>query len=330
MHLEKLKLNLYRKAILFIMQNPRWRIVHLADDFRKAIEDLADSEIFVFVGHFENKHSKAEKGKEEAAWKLKNGYLKNGTETVVLPYTIPIKEDDYKEYSNMNIDETYKDFQSREYSLFFMGSRSHSIRARALNYMTRPLITNLNPFGIVRPRSDERKGILPNCTYNENSKESIIVPSMPCLMDSNLSKQLNKDNKLYLHGLKNSKFNLMIRGDSPTSGKFYDSIAFNMINIFVGITRELVPYYLPFADVIPYHKFCFFITPQEFRMKGVYMLKQIVTETSEFEIRNMLGNLTLYKRDILWNMKGSRVVQNVFKEVKRKREYIMRNLPNEN
>jgi len=143
-----------------------------------------------------------------------------------------------------------------------------------------------------------------------------------------LSTQLNQDNKLYLHGLKNSKFNIMI-GDSPSSGKFYDSIAFNMINIFVGITRELVPYYLPFADVIPYHKFCFFITPKKFKIKGVTILKQIVTQTSDFEIKNMLGNLTLYKRDILWNMKGSRVVQNVFTEVQRKREYIMQNLSSE-
>lgn len=181
-----------------------------------------------------------------------------------------------------------------------MGSRSHpsrmKLRRTALCYMTRPKISSLNPFDIIH--FDKRKpGKLPICTYNESSQESIEVPSMPCVMDPNLSKQFNQDNKLYLYGLKNSKFNLMIRGDSPTSGKFYDSIAFNIINIFVGITRELVLYYLPFADVIPYHKFCFFITPEEFnnRKSGVDILKHILTKTSDFEIRNMLGNLTFYK-----------------------------------
>ena len=84
---------------------------------------MAESEIFVFVGHFENidlKELSIKIGHHRMfpAWNLKNGYLKNGTEIVVLPYTIIIKENNYKEYSNMNIDETYKDFQSREYSLF--------------------------------------------------------------------------------------------------------------------------------------------------------------------------------------------------------------------
>jgi len=43
-------------------------------------------------------------------------------------------------------------------------------------------------------------------------------------------------NSLY-EGLQknNSKLNLMIRGDISKSGKIYDSIAFTMIIIFVGI-----------------------------------------------------------------------------------------------
>jgi len=120
-----------------------------------------------------------------------------------------------------------------------------------------------------------------------------MIPSMPCFTNEMLPKQLNQENKLYLHGLKNSKFNLMIRGDTLTSRKFYDSIAFNMINIFVGITRENAPYYLPFADVLPYHKFCFFITPKEFQFNGATILKHIITQTSDFEIRNMLGKRSI-------------------------------------
>merc|ERR1719232_1058773 len=161
------------------------------------------------------------------------------------------------------------------------------------------------------------------CHYDKKSvqQHSLIVPSMPCLMRFEVSEELNQNNKLYLHGLKNSKFNLMMNGDSPTSGKFYDSIAFNMINIFVGITKNLTQYYLPFADVIPYQKFCFFIPPEQFENnEGVITLRNILAKTSDEEIKNMLGNLTVYKKDILWNVKGSRVVRNVFDEVQRKWE----------
>merc|ERR1740121_2987502 len=96
--LKKMKRNLHRKAILFIMQAPKLRRFAdpFADVFKEAIEDLAESEIFVFVGHFENKDHKELSKKNNTnspAWNLNNGYLKNGTETVVLPYTIPIKED---------------------------------------------------------------------------------------------------------------------------------------------------------------------------------------------------------------------------------------------
>merc|ERR1719232_1449797 len=154
----------------------------------------------------------------------------------------------------------------------------------------------------------------------------MVKKGVPCIMSYLLSKILNKGNKLYMYGLKNSKFNLMIKGDTPTSGKFYDSLAVNMINIFVGVREETINRYLPFANVIPYQKFCFFISPQQFYQQGVTILHNIISNTSDDQIKNMLSNLTQYKKDLLWNINGSRVVSNMFDEVQTKWEYIMQSL----
>merc|ERR1712083_759053 len=134
----------------------------------------------------------------------------------------------------------------------------------------------------------------------------------PCYLTR---KKMNQDNELYIRGMKNSKFNLMIHGDSPTSGKFFDSIAFNLINIFVGIDKQNMMDFLPFAGVIPYEKFTFFIEPNEFEKNGYELLKNIIHNTSDEVLENMISNLTFYKKHILWNIKGSLVVNEVLKEV---------------
>jgi len=333
---------LRKKAILLIMQTWEWLRIgwerfenKMFFKVREDIKKLAESEVFVFVGHFENTFGKEEENVfgKIGWWKLKDGILKNGTQTIVLPYTIQVKIDNHEENNILDIDALFENFQSKAHSLFFMGSPSDNIetRMKMLAYMTDPIIKNLNPFGIMKYNKNDKFPIEHNIPICQNDKKlvenhSLVIPSMPCLMPFEVSKQMNRKNELYLYGLKNSKFNLMLRGDTPTSGKFYDSIAFNMINIFVGITKDLTQYYLPFADVIPYHKFCFFIPPEKFVTEGVTLLHNIVTQTSDEEIKNMLGNLALYKKDILWNTKGSRVVRNVLDEVQQKWEYIMLNL----
>ena len=98
--------------------------------------------------------------------------------------------------------------------------------------------------------------------------------------------------------MKNSKFNLMIHGDTPTSGKFYDSIAFNMINIMIGITKQNKMHYLPFANVIPYEDFLFFIEPKEFEQNGYELLENIIHNTEDAVYQSMMSNLTLYKKHI--------------------------------
>merc|ERR1719410_1930090 len=72
----KYKSRLRKKAVLFIMQSFEWSSFQF-ELFRNVIEELYQSNVYVFVGHFENKVNVANKG---APWKLKNGILKNGTE----------------------------------------------------------------------------------------------------------------------------------------------------------------------------------------------------------------------------------------------------------
>merc|ERR1711862_485292 len=172
----------------------------------------------------------------------------------------------------------YSNFWSRTYSVFFMGSPSIKswTRITALKYMMDPLLYNLNPFGILNPHGSRAKPVnisqFPLCNNSKPPSNWISVPLMPCVMSDNLFEVMNPGNKLYIYGMENSKFNLMLQGDSPTSGKFYDSISFNMINIFVGISEQTIFRYLPFADIVPYRKFCFFISPKDFMEKGLNIL----------------------------------------------------------
>jgi len=374
----KYKTILHKKSILMIMQSYQWDKLSngysteanrkLVEKFTEVIENLAESNTYVFVGHFENNVEF-----KNISWNLKDGYFKNGTETIVLPYTTPIEPSKYQKYNNMDKNSLFSDFQKRPHSLFFMGTPSHLLRIRTLQYMMNPSILDLNPFGIinyskkvlrmliknliVKQNKKQNRNIMldrikekeiiemekkinlknfsvPECTLEKRRKKNkspIKLPSLPCLIKNPfVSSIINQRDELYFYGLKNSKFNVMVSGDTPTSGNFYYAIAFNMINIIVGIEEKEISRYLPFSDVIPYHKFCIFISSKMYEFEGANILYEIVTKTTDEQVTNMLLNLSLYKSDILWNIKGSRVVWNVFNEVHRKHEYIMTKLNQSN
>jgi len=343
--LEK-KDSLRRKAIFIVMFKWSWRWYEYESGLiNETLTKLRQSEVFVFIGHFEVKIQK-----NRAPWELKDDFLeKDLDQTVVLPYTIPFDSNTYGAYNDLDIDALYDDFQRRSHSVFYMGSASsrpdacqkgikffYKNRLRSMILMSHANLKDLNPFGIVllheeceKLSSDVQKftNFPEFCSPQKEKKSGASkLPLFPCFMTYNMSKQLNKKNSLYFHGLENSKFNLMIEGGTMTSAKYYDSIAFNMINIFVGIEEERINQYLPYSDVIPYKKFSFFIKPGDYFKSGRERgrnIRDIVINTPEQQIKDMLSNLSFYKSHILYNMKGSRAVQNTFDQVFKKWKHAM-------
>lgn len=306
------------KAILFHLHD--WRFSYdcyhdprLPNLFKK----LSKTHAHFYVAHYEDKPNWT------CPWKIAS----QGHNTIVVPYTIPISSDQYQDFNEGN---EFFNWSKRQFSFFFMGSvckpgHAHHYfhRSVAIKYLDQLNANNVTKtFGVVTDgyKHQKKKG------KNLCASSGIYDLFKPCVADWNASrypcyimdKEVNKDNKLYIDGMKNSKFNLMMHGDSPTSGKFYDSIAFNMINVMVGITKQNTKHFLPFADVVPYENFLFFIEPRDFEKNGYELLKNIIHNTTDDIYQNMMGNLTLYKKHILWNMRGSVVVNEVLRQVVKK------------
>eukprot|EP01084_Bolivina_argentea_P261317 441541_1 len=242
----------------------------------------------------------------------------NHTNTIMLPYTSPpnITYNEYKMYENITY--AINNFHQRKYSLFFMGRvykpfDRYKDRRLAIKYMNIFNESHLH-FGIVTDYNNKNKSdlslILQLCDTN--------LSSLPCGLTKSNYASIHSKNKLYIYGLKNSKFNLIIHGDTPTSGKFYDAITFNQIPILVGID-QLDTKNLPFSDTIGYEKFSFFIQSQDFADEKVAMqlLHNIVYNISKQKLNYMIQNLTYYKKYLLWNHPQSLVVYNIMKQAKK-------------
>eukprot|EP01083_Nonionella_stella_P000169 499_1 len=290
------------------------------------------------IGHYENR----ELAKHRPCFWQTNTTDKQemANQMIIVPYTIPFKYTDYSIYDNITYN--LRHFQSKRYKLFFMGGACYHItrkydRLIAMNHLR--LLNHVNANGHFEPTSTghERRHMgvitdfeqchirgktdytvytrkkLPICNASLGRLEAL---QSPCGLNQETYDRLNGNNELYTFGLKHSQFNLMIHGDTPTSGKFYDSIAFNLINIIIGMNKDESYLYLPFTDIVPYEKFVFFVNTTRFREHGLAELMKIVYETPEQQIQEMISYMTRYKRYLLWDHKDSLVVDSIMRQAK--------------
>eukprot|EP01083_Nonionella_stella_P146557 461112_1 len=247
--------------------------------------------------------------------------------TMVVPYTIPFTYKDYDMYED--IADNIRDFEERKYLLFYMGSACTAAkrnpyamkhRADAINYIRLLNQNEQKHFGVITDYDDSIDSncdkysgidtdIITECKTSNGSGH--LVETLPCGLAKGRKSVLNGNNALYRYGLRSCKFNLMIHGDTPSSGKFYDALAFNVINIMIGINKDNLAQYLPFTDVIPYEAFLFFISEYELEHNGLNALQYIMYNTSQAQLDNMIGNMTRYKRYLLWDHNESLVVDQI-------------------
>ena len=116
----------------------------------------------------------------------------------------------------------------------------------------------------------------------------------------------------YKNYLINSKFTLIIHGDTPTTSRLYDAIS----NMQIPIILSPSIYYtgLPFLEKVPWYDFCFFIDPflVDDEVLGRKIFDVLDGEvTGEYILRHKFERMAEIRKDVLWKLEGNRVVENI-------------------
>ena len=149
-------------------------------------------------------------------------------------------------------------------------------------------------------------------TYNYTRQGRVQQPQIQCGACMATHKMSSVYYRKYLV---QSKFALIIHGDTPTTSRLYDAIANMQIPVFLSPTIYVEG--LPFLDKVPWYDFSVFIDPYVSSMEEVAMrLSQLADE--EFYPRDLLEHkferLKKHQKDLLWMMEGSEVVDRVLED----------------
>jgi len=106
-----------------------------------------------------------------------------------------------------------------------------------------------------------------------------------------------------------SQFSLVLRGDSPTTQKFYDSVQYGAIPVIVSDLIFQVG--LPFQCLVPYQLFTVEIPEAEWLVDAAAALTRVDARVSTGQRARMRRLMHHFRRDLLWSVNGSRVAENL-------------------
>ena len=141
------------------------------------------------------------------------------------------------------------------------------------------------PSGGVACRSPERGGPTSNCRSARSS------PQFRDLM-------------------RRSRYNLVLRGDSPSSRRLYDGVAVGAMTVVVS--DHLWTVGLPFPCLVPWRRFTFTLSERPFEStEGALSTLRALDSLSPNLLGRMQRVANRHRRDVLWNLNGSRVAENI-------------------
>jgi hypothetical protein len=120
-------------------------------------------------------------------------------------------------------------------------------------------------------------------------------------------------NPLYDSWMANSKFSLILPGDTASSSRLYDAIRQGSIPIIIGNHQFEVG--LPFLWKVPWRDFAFFI-PDSFDSDLFVKSLRAIENYPEKFLRKKWQVLMKFKNDVSWASDESKVVKNVLREAK--------------
>ena len=139
--------------------------------------------------------------------------------------------------------------------------------------------------------------------------------------------------------MRRARFNLVLRGDSPSSRRLYDGLAVGALSVLVS--DELWSVGLPFACLVPWRKMAFTMREKAFEAlapsaqqgagagaagsgsggtaesesrsdrAGALAQLQALNALAPQMLRSVQRVANRHRRDVLWNVNGSRVAENV-------------------
>lgn len=107
-----------------------------------------------------------------------------------------------------------------------------------------------------------------------------------------------------------SRFNLVLRGDSPSSRRLVDGVAAGALSVLVS--DQLWSVGLPFGCLVPWRRMAFTVAERQFagNTSAAETLLRLDALAPQM-LQRMQRTANRYRRDVVWNLNGSRVAENV-------------------
>ena len=204
-------------------------------------------------------------------------------------------------------------FLNRDYDFFFMGKfeqarASYQTRARINNMFTVDSIRsttfqNYKYIFAMKPDSGTRSGINGTCSINDCEE---IKQCSNCKAYDGLFQN-------YRQLMINSKFALVIHGDTCSTSRLYDAIAAGAIPVI--LSDELYAQGLPFLRQVPWFDFAIFIPHRIDDLKEFadVIIKNTVM-LSEEELEYKFERLKKFRADLNWRHPDSLVSDRIFED----------------
>ena len=110
--------------------------------------------------------------------------------------------------------------------------------------------------------------------------------------------------------MRRSRFNLVLRGDSPSSRRLYDGIAVGTLNVLVS--DQLWSVGLPFGCLVPWRRMVFTVREAPFNSsEGAMRELEAIDALTPQVLARMQRVSNKHRRDVIWNVNGSRVAENL-------------------
>jgi hypothetical protein len=107
-----------------------------------------------------------------------------------------------------------------------------------------------------------------------------------------------------------ARFNLVLRGDSPSTRRLYDGIAAGALTVFVSDQTWAVG--LPFGCLVPWRRMAVTVSERVFATaEGAAATLEQLDALAPSHLARIQRTANRYRRDLLWNVNGSRVAENV-------------------
>ena len=203
---------------------------------------------------------------------------------------------------------SYREWQNRKINFHFMGR----IDKRKIGYRTRVQMyeylkaKNVSKVWktekIVYANSEKnfytKYKKIPICNFKKCLKKHHCVN---CYLD-------NKARTYYPETIKQTKFVLMLYGDTSTSSRLYDAISVGAIPVIMS--NQLMTYGLPFIQDVPWRDMLFFVDVTD-DMEYVFSQLQRIKNAPKEILQERLAKLKKHAKNVLWNAEDSKVGENL-------------------